>query len=143
MTTSAVRTFTAPGGTRLAYREHGAGTPVVCLPGGPMQDPRYLGDLGGLSRRVRLVLLDLRGTGSSQTPIDPTSYRGQRMVDDVEALRTDLHAEQVAVLGHPTGDRTGLRHALRVPADAVSGRIRVDPGDAKPTLTPVRGGFVE
>lgn len=127
MTTSAVRTFTAPDGTRLAYCEHGAGTPVVCVPGGPMQDPRYLGDLGGLSRQVRLVLLDLRGTGSSQTPTDPTSYRCQRMVDDVEALRTDLHAEQVTVLGHSAGAQLAVRYALRHP-DRVHRLVLVTPG---------------
>ncbi len=26
-------------------------SPVVCLPGGPMQDSAYLGDLGGMSGR--------------------------------------------------------------------------------------------
>jgi len=36
-------------GTKLAYHVLGAGTPVVCLPGGPMQDSVSLGDLGGLS----------------------------------------------------------------------------------------------
>src|SRR5690242_20158851 len=44
-------TFTAPDGTRLAYRLMGGGSgagdgdPVLCVPGGPT-DSRYLGDLG-------------------------------------------------------------------------------------------------
>ena len=40
--------FNADDGTRLAYRQFGDGPPLVCLPGGPMRDAAYLGDLGGL-----------------------------------------------------------------------------------------------
>jgi proline iminopeptidase len=36
-----------PDGTRLAYHGSGTGAPLVCLPGGPMRDSAYLGDLGG------------------------------------------------------------------------------------------------
>jgi len=57
---------------------------VVCLPGGPMQDSKYLGDLGGLSARHQLILLDLRGTGASAIPEDTASYRCDHLVGDVE-----------------------------------------------------------
>jgi len=127
VSTAAVRTFTAPDGTRLAYREAGAGTPVVCLPGGPMQDPRYLADLGGLTQRARLLLLDLRGTGSSSTPTDSTSYRCERMVDDVEALRTDLQVERTSVLGHSAGAQLAVRYALRYP-ERVHRLVLITPG---------------
>ncbi|MFB7753268.1 alpha/beta hydrolase, partial [Streptomyces sp. NPDC056121] len=66
--------FTAPDGTRLAYHVAGEGEPLICLPGGPMRASAYLGDLGGLSKRRRLVLLDLRGTGDSEVPADPSTY---------------------------------------------------------------------
>ncbi len=56
-----VAAVSAPDGTKLAYLELGTGDPVVCLPGGPMQDSRYLGDLGGLSARHRLILLGHSG----------------------------------------------------------------------------------
>jgi proline iminopeptidase len=42
--------FSAHDGTKLAYHVFGDGPPVVCLPGGPMQDSVYLGDLGGFPR---------------------------------------------------------------------------------------------
>ena len=54
-----------------------------------MQDSVYLGDLGGLSARRQLIVLDLRGTGRS-IPADPASYRCDRLVDDVGALQ-DVH----------------------------------------------------
>jgi hypothetical protein len=54
--------FFAHDGTLLSYRATGEGDPDVCLPGGPMQDSSYLGDLGGVSGHRRLVVLELRGT---------------------------------------------------------------------------------
>jgi proline iminopeptidase len=56
-------TLPADDGTVLAYHVFGAGIPVICLPGGPMQDSDYLGDLGGLSAHRQLIMADPRGTG--------------------------------------------------------------------------------
>src|SRR5688572_31050557 len=61
--------LTAGDGTRLSYQASGDGVPVVCLPGGPLLDSASLGDLGGLSGRLRLIRPDYRGTGRSETPI--------------------------------------------------------------------------
>ncbi|MEV0594165.1 alpha/beta fold hydrolase [Nonomuraea cavernae] len=107
-------TFSAPDGTRLAYRVLGAGDPVVCLPGGPM-DSRYLGDLGGLSRHRRLIILDLRGTGRSAIPEDPSSYRCDRLVGDVEALREHLALPEMDLLGHSAGTNIATQYATRHP----------------------------
>ena len=105
----------APDGTELAYRVRGEGSPVVCLPGGPMQDSEYLGELGGLSAHRQLVLLDPRGTGRSATPADPTSYRCDRLVDDVEALREHLGLDQIDLLAHSAGANLALLYAARHP----------------------------
>jgi pimeloyl-ACP methyl ester carboxylesterase len=109
-----VPTFSAFDGTELAYHVSGDGTPVVCLPGGPMQDSAYLGDLGGLSGQ-RLVLLDPRGTGGSETPADASSYRCDRLVDDVEALREHLGLDRVTLLGHSAGANLAVLYAARHP----------------------------
>ena len=108
-------TFTAPDGTELAYRLEGQGDPLLCLPGGPMRASAYLGDLGGLSSRRQLVLLDLRGTGDSATPEDSASYRCDRQVSDVEALRAHLGLERVDVLAHSAAGDLGLLYALAHP----------------------------
>lgn len=102
-------------GTKLAYHVLGEGAPVVCLPGGPMQDSEYLGDLGGLSERVRLILLDPRGTGQSATPADPASYRCDRLVDDVEALREHLGLASMNLLAHSGGTNLAVLYAARYP----------------------------
>ena len=108
-------TFSAPDDTLLAYRTAGDGDPVVCLPGGPMQDSIYLGDLGGLSRQRQLVVLDLRGTGRSATPDDASSYRCDRIVDDVEALREHLGLARMDLLGHSAGVNLAVLYAARYP----------------------------
>jgi len=103
--------FSAHDGTRLAYHVFGDGDPVICLPGGPMRDSAYLGDLGGLSAHRRLVMFDLRGTGRSAVPEDPTSYRCDRLVDDVEALREHLGADRVDLLAHCAGASLAAQYA--------------------------------
>ncbi|MGW3286269.1 alpha/beta fold hydrolase [Streptomyces sp. NPDC001002] len=107
--------FSAPDGTELAYHLTGEGPPLVCVPGGPMQASAYLGDLGGLSAHRRLVLLDLRGTGESATPDDSSSYRCDRQVDDVEALRERLGLDRLDLLGHSGGTNLALLYAARHP----------------------------
>ena len=107
-------TFSAPDGTRLAYRVTGDGDPLVCLPGGPT-DSSYLGDLGGLSTRRELIVLDLRGTGRSAIPEDPSSYRCDRLVDDVDALREHLGLPTIDLLGHSAGTNIATQYAARHP----------------------------
>ncbi|MBQ0996439.1 alpha/beta fold hydrolase [Streptomyces sp. RK62] len=108
-------TLRAADGTELAYHLRGEGEPLLVLPGGPMRASAYLGDLGGLSDRRRLVLLDLRGTGASGTPADPATYRCDRLVDDVERVREHLGLPRMDVLGHSAGGSLALLYAARHP----------------------------
>lgn len=107
--------LTAPDGTRLAYHESGDGAPLVCLPGGPMLDAAYLGDLGGLPAHRRLILADPRGTGESATPADPGTYRCDRLVGDVEALREHLGLDRMDLLAHSAGANLAVLYAARHP----------------------------
>ncbi|MFE9724996.1 alpha/beta fold hydrolase [Streptomyces sp. NPDC005794] len=107
--------FSTYDGTELAYHLVGEGEPLICLPGGPMRAARYFGDLGGLSRVRQLVLLDLRGTGDSAVPQDPSTYRIDRLVDDVEALRAHLGLEQADVLGHSASGELAALYGAKHP----------------------------
>jgi proline iminopeptidase len=108
-------TFGAPDGIPLAYRVLGAGPDLLFLPGGPMRDAAYLGDLGGLSDIYRLIIPDLRGTGESAVPEDLSTCRCDRLVDDVEALRAHLGLDQIDLLGHSAGANIAVRYAERHP----------------------------
>ncbi|MET9466787.1 alpha/beta hydrolase [Streptomyces sp. NPDC006544] len=107
-------TFSAPDGTLLAYRVTGDGDPVICVPGGPA-DSAYLGDLGSLSAHRRLIVPDLRGTGRSAVPEDTASYRCDRLVEDVEALREHLGLPRVDLLAHSAGANIATQYAARYP----------------------------
>ncbi|MFD3724523.1 alpha/beta fold hydrolase [Streptomyces sp. NPDC058671] len=124
-------TFPAPDGTLLAYHDSGPGTgePLICLPGGPLQDSVYLGDLGGLSARRRLIRLDLRGTGGSAAPDDPDSYRCDRLVEDVEALRVHLGLDTIDLLGHSAGANLAALYVTRY-AERVGRLVLLTPGTA-------------
>jgi pimeloyl-ACP methyl ester carboxylesterase len=102
-------------GTELAYRVAGSGAPLVCIPGGPGQAVEYLGDLGGLSSQRTLILLDHRGTGASQAPQDPETYRVDRLVQDVEALRRHLELDRMDLFGHSASGGTALLYAAEHP----------------------------
>ncbi|MFI0986122.1 alpha/beta fold hydrolase [Streptomyces exfoliatus] len=107
--------FTTYDGTELAYRIHGEGEPLVCLAGGPMRDAAYFGDLGGLAAHRTLILLDARGTGASAEPADPGTYRCDRQVGDVEALRAHLGLERIDLLGHSAAGNLATLYAAAYP----------------------------
>ncbi|GAA2431674.1 alpha/beta fold hydrolase [Streptomyces mauvecolor] len=119
--------FTTYDGTRLAYHLRGEGEPLLCIPGGAMRASEYLGDLGGLTAHRQLVLLDLRGTGDSAAPDDPASYRCDRQVADVEALRGHLGLDRIDLLGHSASGNLALLYAARHP-DRVGSLTLVAPG---------------
>lgn len=113
--------FASYDGTEIAYRTLGhdnalgGGRLLVCLSGGPGLSPDYLGDLGGLAEGRTLVLLETRGTGSSGVPADPATYRCDRMVADVEALRTHLSVDRMDLLGHSAAADLAVLYAAAHP----------------------------
>jgi pimeloyl-ACP methyl ester carboxylesterase len=102
-------------GTALHYEQLGDGAPLVAIPGGPGMDARYLGTLGGLDARRRLVRFDPRGCGRSAVPADRASCAFGGQAADVEALREHLGAERIDLLGHSAGALTAQRYAAEFP----------------------------
>lgn len=119
--------FASYDGVELAYRLSGDGSPLVCLPGGPGRAAEYLGDLGGLGSSRQLVLLDPRGVGLSSDPVDAATFRVDRLVHDVEALRVHLGLERVDLLAHSAGANLALLYAAAFP-ERISRLILVTPG---------------
>lgn len=108
-------TFHTYDGTELAYQVMGEGEPLICLPGGAMRAGAYLGDLGGLCAVRQLIVLDLRGTGDSAVPDDVATYRCDRLVEDVEALRRHLAIDHVDLLAHSAAGDLAALYAERYP----------------------------
>lgn len=113
--------FTSHDGTRLHVDLIGDDSlpTLVVLAGGPARHPEYLGDLGGLSARRRLVVLHQRGVGESESGPDTeagavaASWPG--LADDVESLRRWLELERIELLAHSAGTRVAIVYASRYP----------------------------
>lgn len=117
---------TARDGTTLAVHTSGSGPSLLCVPGGPGRASVYLEDLGGLTATRTLQLLDNRGSGASQLPMDRESLAFPRLPDDVEDVRAALSMAPADVLGHSAGCPVVLLHAARHP-DAVRRLVLVTP----------------
>ncbi|MFF4042770.1 alpha/beta fold hydrolase [Streptomyces sp. NPDC001816] len=102
-------------GRGLAVRRCGcAGTPVTARTARYQGDPT-IGDLGGLTAHRRLIRLDLRRTGRSARPEDSATYRCDRLVDDVEALRRHLGLDRIDLLAHSAGANLAVSYVSRHP----------------------------
>jgi pimeloyl-ACP methyl ester carboxylesterase len=127
--------FTSYDGTHLAYHRRGDGPPLLCLPGGAGSPSRYLDDLGGLSHHRTLVLLDNRGTGESDAPADPATYRRDHLAHDVEALRHHLGLDRIDLLGHSAGAGIAMAYAVDHP-DRLHHLVLLTPALRAVGLTP-------
>jgi pimeloyl-ACP methyl ester carboxylesterase len=119
--------FASYDGTQIGYRVFGTGPPLVCLPGGPGRASEYLGDLGGLSRSRQLIMPDTRGNGESADAGDPVSYRCDRLVGDVEALRAHLGLDRMDLRGHSAAGDLAVLYAAAHP-QRVAHMILLTPG---------------
>jgi len=108
------------GGTRLHVTEHGdpSAPAVVFLHGGPGQGAYDFVHHQGerLGRDLRLIAFDQRGALFSDPLAAGEQVTESGLVDDLEALRSQLGIERWAVLGHSFGARLAVRYATEHPA---------------------------
>ena len=107
--------FTTADGRKLTYRRMGTGPVLVCHPGGPGFSSSYFSDLAGLYEKFTLVMLNPRGTGTSDRPKDPHAYQVEDYVTDVEELRAHLGLERMLLLGHSHGGVVAQAYAASHP----------------------------
>jgi pimeloyl-ACP methyl ester carboxylesterase len=104
-------------GVRLHYVEAGQGTPVILVHGlacDHVPNWRLPRIFQRLSRRYRVIALDLRGHGKSDKPHDPAQY-GLELVEDIVRLMDHLGIGKAHVVGYSLGGFITLKLALRHP----------------------------
>ena len=101
-------------GIRLHYVEGGSGEPLICLPGWPQTWYSYHPIATQLAQHYRLIILDIRGMGTSDKP--RLGYDKKTMAQDVYALTQLLGLPKVALLGHDIGGMVALSFAFNYPA---------------------------
>ena len=104
-------------GVRLAWRELGAGRPLVLLHGyfsrATVNWLRYGHAARLAARGHRVILPDLRAHGDSAKPHDPTAYPPDVLADDGFALVEQLGLADYDLGGYSLGGRTVLRMLVR------------------------------
>jgi pimeloyl-ACP methyl ester carboxylesterase len=101
-------------GIRLHYVEGGRGPALVCLPGWPQMWYSFHPVAPALARHYRVILVDIRGMGSSDKPAG--GYDKKTMAQDIYALVQHLGLAKVTVLGHDIGGMVASSFAFNYPA---------------------------
>jgi len=105
---------------RIHYLEEGAGPPLVWLPGGNDSALLMRHAHRRLAARVRLICMDPRGQGESDSRTEPEDYLPAAYAGDVLGLLDALGLERVVLGGHSRGGRTSMEVALRYPERVVA-----------------------
>lgn len=101
-------------GVMIYFTEFGRGNPLLIVHGGPGASHDYfLPYLLPLARHNRLIFIDERGSGRSEKLDDPSGYTVENMVEDVEAVRQQLHLGKISLLGHSYGGALAQAYALK------------------------------
>lgn len=135
------RFWELPTGSRIAYvhlAAHGTPrpSPVVFLHGGPgiadmAGDAAYFGQL--TLDRFDVFIYDQVGTGRSGRLADPLGYTIARNVADLEAIRQQIGADRLVLVGHSWGAQVAAGYLAAHP-DRVERVVFSSPGFLAPAL---------
>ncbi len=100
-------------GTQLHYVDGGEGPTLICLPGWPQTWYSYHKVAPKLAEHFRVIVVDIRGMGSSATP--KSGYDKKTMATDIYHLIQQLGLQQVYVLGHDIGGMVAMSLAFNYP----------------------------
>ena len=89
-----------------------AGTPLLCLHGGPGMPHDYLEPLAGLATTRPVVFYDQLGCGRSDRPADEALWTVDRFVDELAAVRAALGLDRMHLFGNSWGGWLALQYTL-------------------------------
>jgi len=112
-----VHYFQGRDGAQLAYRELGAGRPLVLIHGyfstAMVNWVRYGHAAKIAARGIRIIMPDLRGHGDSAKPHDAAAYPPDVLTDDGFAMIEQLGLTDYDLGGYSLGGRTTMRMLAR------------------------------
>ena len=118
-------------GVDLFYKVVGpaSGDYVLILSGGPGEDIHSMqGIADELEKKYRCIMWEQRGTGRSKLPAyDASTINLNAYMEDIEALRKQLHTDKLIVVGNSWGMILGLAYAGSYP-NAVRGVVTIGSG---------------
>lgn len=102
----------------VSYRIEGQGPALYLVHGIGSRKTTWDELIAGLQQDFTCVSYDLRGHGES--PVPPTPYALDDLVDDLEALRQKLGHDKIHVVGHSLGGMIGPAYARAYPEHTLS-----------------------
>lgn len=100
-------------GTELFVNRMGSGEPIVVVHGGPLLEHGYLlPHLARLAESHELIFYDQRLSGRSAAVVDSSTVRMATFVEDLEALRVELHLGRIHLMAHSWGGLIAQHYAI-------------------------------
>ena len=97
----------------ISWDEAGSGPVLLLVHGLPFQKGMWKPQLDTLSRKFRVIALDLPGFGESSAPVGPPSM--ESLADLLAAFCRNLALDRIVLAGHSMGGYAGLAFARRHP----------------------------
>ena len=94
-------TFRTSDGVSLHYFDAGSGAAIILIPGWTMAADIFEPQINGLSKRFRIIALDVRSQGDSEKT--PEGNTLERHAQDIQELIEHLHVHNVVLLGWSNG----------------------------------------
>lgn len=98
---------------KLAYRDYGEGSPIICLPGLTRNSRDFTAIGRHLSERYRVVAPDLRGRGHSEWDKQWRNYHPATYAVDIERLWRQLDLGPAVIIGTSLGGLLAMILASR------------------------------
>ena len=95
---------TAADGTRIRYDVHGSGEPLLLIHGQSLDHTMWEGVYADLAERHRVILMDMRGSGGSDVPLD-RPYSMELLAHDALAVLDAESVERAHVYGFSMGGK--------------------------------------
>jgi len=102
----------------VSYRIEGQGPALYLVHGIGARKTTWDKLIVGLKNQFTCISYDLRGHGES--PVPPTPYTLDDLVDDLEALRQKLGHDKIHIAGHSLGGMIGPAYARAYPEHTLS-----------------------
>src|SRR3954466_4255934 len=101
------------GDAEIYYEAHGAGVPVLLVPGLGGVGSSWSPNIPAFSARHQIITHDHRGTGESSRSF--IRYSVDQMTDDLLGLMGHLKIQKAHLVGHSTGGAIGQTLAAKHP----------------------------
>jgi len=103
------------GNLRMYYEDVGKGDPIITNHG-LMEDGTYWSETGvtaALSKKYRVISIDMRGHGRTVVKEEPYGYDADTMAQDFDDLADFLGIDKFHLLTHATGGMVGARYTMK------------------------------